>query len=85
MLVSDWMILVSERQQDVTGGRAWLEGQSLSIFIILSFRQQVTDLPLKLWTDVILCQDQDPQTGWVVLHHVQEHLDTETIEDITKL
>lgn len=78
VLVSDWLVLVSDWQQSTTGGGAWLEGRGLSVVVILSFGQQVTDLLLQLRTDVVLRQNQNPQAGRVVLHHVQEHLDTET-------
>lgn len=77
VLVSDWLVLVSDWQQGAAGGGARVEGQGLSVIVFLPFRQQVTDLLLQLWTDVVLCQNQNPQTGWVVLHHVQEDLDPE--------
>lgn len=45
--------------------------------VLLAFRQQVADLPLQLRTDGVLGQNQNAQTGRVVLHHVQENLHRE--------
>lgn len=75
VLVSDWLVLVSDWQQGTAGGETRVEG--LSVIVFLPLRQQVTDLLLQLRSDVVLCQNQNPQTGWVVLHHVQEDLDPE--------
>lgn len=83
VLVSHWLVLVSEGQQGAAGGVACPAGGAASpgggghaLLLFLPLRQQVADLLLQIPTDVVLGQNQNPQAGWVVLHHVQEHLHT---------
>lgn len=83
VLVSDWLVLVSEGQQCTAGGVACPAGGEAGpgrggppLLLLFPLRQKVTDLLLQLSTDVVLGQNQNPQAGWVVLHHVQEHLHT---------
>lgn len=83
VFVSDLLVLVSDGHQGAAG-RTRLEGRGLSVVFVLPFREQVADLLLQLRTDVVLCQDQNPQAGRVVLHHVQEHLRTNATPDFTK-
>lgn len=68
---SDW--LVFKRQQCPVEGGVRPQGRGVSV-VLLTFGQQVTDLLLQLQTDGVLGQNQNAQTGRVVLHHVQENL-----------
>lgn len=69
LLVFGWLILDSDWQQGASGGGSRLKGWGF-VIVVLPFRQQVTDLLLQFRIDGVLGQNQNPQTGWVVLHHV---------------
>lgn len=70
---SDWLVFKSDWQQCPVESGIRPQGRAISV-VLLAFRQQVTDLLLQLWTDGVLGQNQNAQTGRVVLDHVQENL-----------
>lgn len=70
---SDWLVFKSDWQNCPVGGWDRSQGRGISV-VLLAFRQQVTDLLLQLRADGVLSQNQNTQTGGVVLNHVQEHL-----------
>lgn len=70
---SDWLVFKSDWQNCPVGGGIRPQGRGISV-VLLAFRQQVTDLLLQLRANGVLSQNQNTQTGGVVLYHVQEHL-----------
>lgn len=70
---SDWLVFKSDWQNCPVGGWVRPQGRGISV-VLLAFRQQVTDLLLQLRANGVLSQNQNAQTGGVVLNHVQEHL-----------
>lgn len=70
---SDWLVFKSDWQNCPVGGWDRSQGRGISV-VLLAFRQQVTDLLLQLRANGVLSQNQNTQTGGVVLNHVQEHL-----------
>lgn len=70
---SDWLVFKPDWQQCPVESGVRPQGRGISV-VLLAFRQQVTDLLLQLWADGVLGQNQNAQTGRVVLDHVQENL-----------
>lgn len=76
---SDWLVFKADWQQRPVERGVGPQERDVPV-VLLAFRQQVTDLLLQLWADGVLGQNQNAQTGGVVLHHVQENLGRKTSE-----